>query len=172
MTTTAFVPKHFPRTKLPSGRVLSDAQQHQYDVLRTVGGKLIKGKDAWYRADNAEKLYGLNATAMWKLVDLGLVECTSDEPTGGFLFLMPELAKSVPGPRYDRPKHVVREVAQTAPCNDKPARQCRACDGDGFLAIDSDLRDETPHNERLTRDSRVCTYCGGTGISRDRRIAP
>jgi hypothetical protein len=40
---------------------------------------------------------------------------------------------------------------------------CRACDGDGFLAIDSD----TPSNERLTRDSRVCTYCGGTGASRE-----
>lgn len=51
-------------------------------------------------------------------------------------------------------------------------RQCRACDGDGFLAIDSDLRISTPHNERLTRDSRVCTYCDGTGISRQRTISP
>lgn len=49
-------------------------------------------------------------------------------------------------------------------------RQCRACDGDGFLAIDSDLRESTPHNERLTRDSRVCTYCDGTGVSRERKI--
>ncbi len=49
-------------------------------------------------------------------------------------------------------------------------RQCRACDGDGFLAIDSDLRERTPHNECLTRDSRVCTYCDGTGISRQREI--
>lgn len=38
-------------------------------------------------------------------------------------------------------------------------RQCRACDCDGFLAADS----STPHSERLTRDSRVCTYCGGKG---------
>ena len=42
-------------------------------------------------------------------------------------------------------------------------RQCRACDGDGHLATDS----STPHNERLTRHSRVCTYCDGTGVSRD-----
>lgn len=35
-------------------------------------------------------------------------------------------------------------------------KPCRACDGDGFLAVDSD----TPPNERLTRDSRVCN---GTG---------
>jgi len=51
-------------------------------------------------------------------------------------------------------------------------RPCRACDGDGFLAIDSDLRETTPHNERLTRDSRVCTYCDGTGVSRERKIRP
>jgi DnaJ-class molecular chaperone len=47
-------------------------------------------------------------------------------------------------------------------------RQCRACDGDGFLAVES----TTPHNERLTRDSRVCTYCDGTGVSRERTIGP
>jgi hypothetical protein len=58
----------------------------------------------------------------------------------------------------------VAKAKKTAP------RPCRACDGDGFLAIDSDLRGETPHNERLTRDSRVCTYCDGTGISRERKI--
>jgi len=40
-----------------------------------------------------------------------------------------------------------------------PANECRACDGDGFLAADAD----TAPNERLTRDSRVCTYCHGTG---------
>lgn len=41
----------------------------------------------------------------------------------------------------------------------EPAKVCRACDGDGFLAADS----STAPNERLTRDSRVCTYCNGTG---------
>ena len=46
------------------------------------------------------------------------------------------------------------------------ARQCRACAGDGFLAIDAG----TPRNEQLTRDSRLCTYCDGTGTSRQRGI--
>ncbi len=109
MTATAFIPKHFPRTHLPSGRVLSDSQQYQYDVLRSVGGKLVKGKDAWYHADTAEKIYGLNLTAMWKLVDFGLVECTDDAPTGGYLFLLPELAKSVPGRRYVQTNQIVKE---------------------------------------------------------------
>ena len=107
--TTALTPKDFPRTRLASGCVLSDAQQHQYDVLRTVGGKLVKGKDAWYRSDTAEKVYGLNLTAMWKLVNFGLAVCTSDLPTGGYLFLLPELAKDVPGPRYVQTGHVVKE---------------------------------------------------------------
>jgi hypothetical protein len=40
-----------------------------------------------------------------------------------------------------------------------PAKPCCACDGDGFLMADSD----TPSNERLAHDSRVCTYCSGTG---------
>lgn len=48
----------------------------------------------------------------------------------------------------------------------KASQQCRACDGDGFLAIDAG----TPHNEQLTRDSRLCTYCDGTGTSRQRGI--
>lgn len=107
--TTAFTPKHFPRTRLASGRVLSDSQQYQHDVLRTVGGKLVKGKDAWYHADTAEKIYGLNITAMWKLVDFGLVECVTDAGTGGYLFLLPELAKSVPGPRYVQTNYIVKE---------------------------------------------------------------
>jgi hypothetical protein len=112
---TAVTPKHFPRTKLTSGRVLSDAQQYQYDVLRSVGGKLIKGKDAWYRADTAEKVYGLNLTAMFKLVDFGLTVCTNDEPTGGYLFLLPELAKDVPGPRYGRVNQIDKIIATIAP---------------------------------------------------------
>jgi len=107
---TAFVPKQFPRTKLPGGRVLSDAQQHQYDVLRSVGGKLVKGKDAWYRADTAEKIYGLNVTAMWKLVEHGLVECVGDQPTGGYLFVLRELAKDVPGTRYGRVNQIGKEL--------------------------------------------------------------
>ena len=122
--TTAFNPKHFPRTCLPGRRVLSDAQQYQYDVLRTVGGKLIKA-NGWYRevpyADaNApsaipegvvvrEKIYGLNLVAMFKLVAHGLVTCVADTVTGGYLFLLPELAKNVPGQRYDRVNHVVQE---------------------------------------------------------------
>lgn len=107
---TAFVPKQFPRTKLPGGSVLSDAQQHQYDVLRSVGGKLVKGKDAWYRADTAEKIYGLNVTAMWKLVEHGLVECVGDQPTGGYLFVLRELAKDVPGTRYGRVNQIGKEL--------------------------------------------------------------
>jgi len=111
--TQSFVPKHFERTRLASGRVLSDSQQHQYDVLRTVGGKLVKGKDAWYREVPytdvqkqtgvvREKIYGLNLTAMFKLVELGLAECLDDATSGGFLFLLPALAKDVPGRRYTR----------------------------------------------------------------------
>ena len=102
--TTAFMPKHFPRTRLASGRVISDAQQYQYDVLRSVGGKLVKDKNGWWRDlsdSHREKIFGLNITAMFKLVELGLIECV-DAPTGGCMFLLPELAKSVPGPRYSR----------------------------------------------------------------------
>src|SRR5680860_339362 len=101
------MPKNFKRTRLASGRVLSDSQQYQYDVLRTVGGKIVKGKDGWYRADTAEKIYGLNLIAMWKLVELGLVECTDDGPTRGYLFLLSTLAKDVPGPRYSLANHIV-----------------------------------------------------------------
>lgn len=39
---------------------------------------------------------------------------------------------------------------------------CRACEGDGILAADG----HTPHNERVTRDSRRCNYCGGKGYQR------
>lgn len=118
---TAFVPKRFPRTKLPSGCVLSDAQQYQYDVLRSAGGKLIKGRDAWYRevpytdVNEAsglvrEKIYGLNITAMWKLVTFGLAECVADAISGGFLFMLPDLAKDVPGPRYQNVNQLTREI--------------------------------------------------------------
>lgn len=36
---------------------------------------------------------------------------------------------------------------------------CRACEGDGIHATLPD----TPHNERVTRDSARCTYCNGRG---------
>jgi hypothetical protein len=117
----SFMPKSFPRTKLASGCVLSDAQQYQYDVLRTVGGKLIKSKDAWYRevpytdvtrapGTVREKIYGLNIIAMWKLVEFGLAVCVNDLTSGGYLYLVPELAKDVPGPRYARDNQIVKEV--------------------------------------------------------------
>lgn len=118
---TAFVPKHFPRTRLTSGRVLSDSQQYQYDVLRSVGGKLVKGRDAWYRevpytdvhqqsGTVREKIYGLNLTAMFKLVELGLAECVDDAATGGYLFALPSLAKDIAGRRYVRANQVVKEL--------------------------------------------------------------
>ena len=110
---TAFVPKDFPRTKLTSGRVLSDAQQHQYDVLRSVGGKLISNKSGWWRVHSdthREKIKGLNTTAMWSLVDFGLVVCVDDAPVPGFLFLLPALAKDVPGPRYVRTGSLIKEA--------------------------------------------------------------
>ncbi len=117
--TKAFVPKHYSRTKLASGRVLSDAQQYQYDVLRSVDGKLVRGRDAWYREVPyidveqqrgmiREKIYGLNVTAMFKLVELGLVECVLDAATGGYQFLLPELAKGVPGPRYRQVNQIIK----------------------------------------------------------------
>jgi hypothetical protein len=118
--TTSFMPKHFPRTRLSSGRVLSDAQQYQYDVLRTVGGKLVKGRDGWYRevpytdvheqtGTVREKIHGLNITAMWRLVDFDLAECTDDAVSGGYLFLLPDQAKDVPGRRYVQTGHVIKE---------------------------------------------------------------
>jgi len=110
--TTAFTPKHYPRTKLASGRVLSDAQQHQYDVLRTVGGKLVSNRNGWFRLlsdTHRERIHGLNTAAMWKLVELGLVECADDAPVPGYLFLLPELTKDVPGPRYVRTGSLVKE---------------------------------------------------------------
>ena len=116
---TAFVPKHFPRTRLTSGRVLSDAQQHQYDVLRSIGGKLVSNRNGWWRVHSdthREKIKGLNTTAMWSLVNFGLVVCVDDAPIPGspapppgYLFLLPDLAKDVPGPRYERPNGTVKE---------------------------------------------------------------
>jgi hypothetical protein len=112
--THAFVPRPFPRTRLSGGRTLTDAQQHQYDVLRTVGGKLVSDPHGWWcELDDGQrsKIFGLNLTAMWKLVDLGLVVCTDDAPRShGYLFLLPDLAKSVPGPRYHCPNRVVKEI--------------------------------------------------------------
>jgi hypothetical protein len=112
--TTAFVPKHYPRTRLASGRVLSDAQQHQYDVLRSVGGKLVNNPIGWFRLlsdSHRERLYGLNTTAMWKLVELGLAVCADDPQRSGYLFLLPDVAKDVPGPRYSRQG----QIAKAAP---------------------------------------------------------
>ena len=125
--TTAFVPKHFPRTRLTSGRVLSDSQQYQYDVLRSVGGKLVKDKYGWWRElsdTHREKIFGLNLTAMFKLVEFGLIECvvgaTPDAPTdrphreGVYLFLLPDLAKNVPGPRLHMVNHLIKPHEELA----------------------------------------------------------
>lgn len=111
---TAFVPKHFPRTRLPSGRVLTDSQQHQYDVLRTVGGKLVSNRAGWWRIHSEthrEKITGLNVTAMFKLVQMGLVVCGNDQPhSNGFLFMLPEVAKDAAGPRYERQNQIDKEL--------------------------------------------------------------
>jgi hypothetical protein len=113
MTTTAFIPKDFPRTKLAtSGRVLSDAQQHQYDVLRTVGGKLVSNRRGWFRLvdERHERIYGLNTTAMWSLVKMGLVVSADDNTSTipGYLFLLPDLSKDVPGPRYESIGQIIK----------------------------------------------------------------
>lgn len=111
---TAFVPKHFPRTRLPSGHVLTDSQQHQYDVLRTVGGKLVSNRAGWWRIHSEthrEKITGLNVTAMFKLVQMGLVVCGNDQPhSNGFLFMLPEVAKDAAGPRYERQNQIDKEL--------------------------------------------------------------
>jgi hypothetical protein len=39
------------------------------------------------------------------------------------------------------------------------ARVCRACDGDGILAMEPG----DPSLDRVTRDSRRCNFCGGSG---------
>jgi hypothetical protein len=124
--TTAFVPKHFPRTRLASGRVISDAQQYQYDVLRSVGGKLVKDKNGWWRElsdTHREKIFGLNLTAMFKLIEFGLIECVvgaePGAPTdrihreGVYVFLVPDLAKSVPGPRLHMLNHLIKRLPST-----------------------------------------------------------
>jgi hypothetical protein len=99
---------------MPSGKVLSDSQQHQYDVLRTVGGKLVSNRLGWFRIlsdSHREKITGLNVTAMFKLVEMGLVVCGSDRPhSSGFLFMLPEIAKDVPGPRYARVDQIDKEL--------------------------------------------------------------
>lgn len=109
----AFVPKHFPRTKLGSGRVLTDSQQYQYDVLRTVGGKLVSNRQGWWREHSPthrERVYGLNATAMWSLVGYGLAEAVGacvDE----IVFAVPAMAKEIVGPRYARVGQLVKELS-------------------------------------------------------------
>lgn len=112
--TTAFVPKPYPRTRLRSGCVLSDAQQYQYDVLRSVGGKLVNEVGWWREVGlelTRERVFGLNLTAMWKLVEMGLVDCLDGHP--GYLFILPEMAANLPGPRYVRRNRIV--VAVTLP---------------------------------------------------------
>ena len=92
--------------------MISDAQQYQYDVLRSVGGKIVKDKNGWWRDlsdSHREKIFGLNITAMFKLVELGLIECV-DAPTAGYLFLLPELAKGVAGPRYSRANQLDKKL--------------------------------------------------------------
>lgn len=109
--TTSFVPKHFPRTKLDSGRALSDSQQYQYDVLRSVGGKIINTKQGWFREHSPthrERIYGLNAIAMWALVGYGLVEAVG-EFTESMTFATPTAAEKIDGPRYERVGQVVKE---------------------------------------------------------------
>jgi hypothetical protein len=115
---TAFTPKHYPRTKLPSGRVLTDAQQHQYDVLRTVGGKLVQDKDGWWREHSPthrERVRGLNAIAMWSLVGYGLAEAIGSCDRGAaqapatLVFAVPAIAKEIEGQRYERVGQIVRE---------------------------------------------------------------
>ena len=108
---TAFTPKHYPRTKLPSGRALTDAQQHQYDVLRTVGGKLVKDKDGWWREHPNGQLVrvrGLNEIAMWSLVGYGLAEAIG-ECVGEMVFAVPAVAKEIVGQRYERVGQIVKE---------------------------------------------------------------
>jgi hypothetical protein len=108
--------------------MLTDSQQHQHDVLRTVGGKLINNRDGWFRevpyADVhqqsgtiREKIGGLNITAMFKLVEMGLVVCVREPApspaapvTSGYLFLLPDLAKDVSGPRYVRVGQLDKEL--------------------------------------------------------------
>jgi hypothetical protein len=67
------------------------------------------------------------------------------------------------GALYPRstPSAIIQNRAARAICADilNGRRECRACAGTGFLAADGG----TPHNERLTRDSRACNYCSGRG---------
>jgi hypothetical protein len=91
--------------------VLSDSQQYQYDVLRTVGGKLISNRQGWFREHSPthrERVFGLNATAMWSLVGHGLVEAIG-EFTEAMTFATTQRAKKIEGPRYERVGKLVRE---------------------------------------------------------------
>jgi hypothetical protein len=109
--TASFVPNAYPRFSV-RGRALTDAQQHQYDVLRTVGGKLVLDKQGWWRElspTHRERIYGLNQVAMFKLVSLSLVECIS-APTNGLMFVLAAMAKDIPGLRYKREGSMLKEV--------------------------------------------------------------
>jgi len=115
---TAFIPKHFPRTQLSSGRKLTEAQQYAYDVLRSVGGKLLKWEGGWWREPTPtrrERVFGLNATAMWSLVSLGLVEAIG-EYTESMTFATLQRAKKIEGPRYERVGQIVKEKGWSGMC--------------------------------------------------------
>lgn len=134
MTTTAFKAKHFPRTTLPGRRCLSDAQQYQYDVLRTVGGKLIKNRHGWFREHSPthrERVYGINAIAMWSLVKYGLVEVIG-EFCDSVTFATPEVGKKIAGPRYERiGNRVLEKWSGMCPANkhglDYKGQACDLC---------------------------------------------
>jgi len=116
--TVAFKPKHFPRTCLPGRRTLSDAQQYQYDVLRTVGGKLIKNRQGWFREHSPthrEVVHGLNATAMWSLVGHGLVEAIG-EFCDSMTFATLDRAKKIVGPRYERVGSLIKAKEWSGMC--------------------------------------------------------
>jgi hypothetical protein len=108
----AFVPRHFARTKRPDSCAnLTDAQQYHYDVLRSVGGKLLKWDTGWWRErgpKRRERVFGLNGTAMWSLVALGLVEVIG-EFTESVTFATIARGKKIKGPRYVRSGRVIKE---------------------------------------------------------------
>jgi hypothetical protein len=116
MSHDSFTPKYFPRTRLPSGRVLSDSQQYQYDVLRSGGGEIVRTSQGWFRElspSHRQRIYGLNLVAMFKLVELGLIEYVADpglEETG-YRFALQEQAKTIPGPRIVRVNQLIKELS-------------------------------------------------------------
>jgi len=70
--------------------------------------------------------------------------CADDAPTGGFLFALPAQAQDLPDPRrYECPRGIVKEIV--TPVQPTESRQCRACNGNGFLAIEA----TTPHDRAV-----------------------